>query len=103
MGEIRWVIREDGGCIMCMNDMMHHNDGREWAKAKYIFETRGISSLQLHRYAADGLIRTSNILRPGRLRGSRLFNVADVDDLIERSIERLKGFVGQGDDSTGNQ
>lgn len=59
----------------------------EWASAKLIHETRGITAPQLRRYAREGLIRTSNILRPGHARGKRLFNVIDLDNLIERSIE----------------
>lgn len=59
----------------------------EWASAKLIHETRGITAPQLRRYAREGLIRTSNILRPGHARGKRLFSVIDLDNLIERSIE----------------
>ena len=59
----------------------------EWAKAKTIRETHGITAPQLRRYAEDGLIRTSNILRPGQIRGTRLFSMADVDRLVEASVE----------------
>ena len=62
----------------------------EWAKAKNIRETRGITAPQLQRYAADGLIRTSNIRRPGQTRGIRLFSMADVDRLIEASVEQYE-------------
>ena len=62
----------------------------EWAKAKNIRETRGITAPQLRRYAADGLIRTSNIRRPGQTRGIRLFCMADVDRLIEASVEQYE-------------
>lgn len=67
-----------------IKDMRARSD---WASAKLILETRGITAPQLRRYAADGLIRTSNILRPGQSRGKRLYNVGDVDRLIEVSIE----------------
>ena len=59
----------------------------EWAKAKLIRETHGITAPQLRRYAEAGLIRTSNIRRPGQTRGTRLFSMADVDRLIESSVE----------------
>ena len=59
----------------------------DWAKAKTIRETHGITAPQLRRYAEDGLIRTSNILRPGQTRGTRLFSMADVDRLVEASVE----------------
>ena len=59
----------------------------EWAKAKTIRETYGITAPQLRRYAEDGLIRTSNIQRPGQTRGIRLFSMADLDRLIESSVE----------------
>jgi DNA-binding transcriptional MerR regulator len=69
---------------------MHTKNNKEtmaqWAKARSIRETRGISAPQLRRYADEGLIRTSNILRPGQTRGIRLFNVQDIDRLIEASI-----------------
>jgi hypothetical protein len=63
----------------------------EWAAAKLIRETRGITAPQLRRYANEGLIRTSNIRRPGQVRGIRLFNVGDIDRLIEASIEPVAG------------
>lgn len=67
-----------------MNDMKCRP---EWATAKLIQETSGITATQLRRYARDGLIRTSNILRPGYVRGTRLYSVIDLDALIERSIQ----------------
>jgi hypothetical protein len=70
-----------------MNDSTHSKTTAEWAKAKTIRETHGITAPQLRRYAEDGLIRTSNIRRPGQTRGTRLFNVADVDRLIAASVE----------------
>ena len=70
-----------------MNDSTHNRTTAEWAKAKLIRETHGITAPQLRRYAEDGLIRTSNIRRPGQTRGIRLFNVADVDRLIAASVE----------------
>jgi hypothetical protein len=76
-------------CAMS-KDMSNKNNTRaefEWTKAKQILETRGITAPQLRRYAADGLIRTSNILRPGQTRGTRLYNVRDLDRMIEMSIE----------------
>lgn len=71
-----------------INDMRARSD---WASAKLILETRGITAPQLRRYAVDGLIRTSNILRPGYARGTRLYNVVDLDELIERSIQNTAG------------
>ena len=70
-----------------MNDTTHTRTNAEWAKAKTIRETHGITAPQLRRYAEDGLIRTSNILRPGQTRGTRLFSMADVDRLVEASVE----------------
>lgn len=72
---------------MSKNDMMNKKAEPQWAKAKYIFETRGITAPQLHRYAADGLIRSSKICRPGLRRGTRLFNVGDLDALITRGSD----------------
>jgi hypothetical protein len=66
----------------------------EWAAAKHIRETRGISAPQLRRYAGEGLIRTSNIRRTEQLRGIRLYNVRDIDRLIELSIEPHAGAEG---------
>jgi hypothetical protein len=70
-----------------MNDKAHTRTTAEWAKAKLIRETHGITAPQLRRYAEDGLIRTSNIRRPGQTRGIRLFNVADIESLIAASVE----------------
>ncbi len=67
--------------------------GSEWAAAKLIRETRGFSAPQLRRYANEGLIRTSSIRRPGQVRGIRLYNVGDLDRLIEASIEPVVGAV----------
>jgi hypothetical protein len=57
----------------------------EWAQAKYFKPTFGPS--QLSRFAADGLIRTSSVKRPGQTRGVRLFHVGDVQALIRNGIE----------------
>lgn len=59
----------------------------EWARAKLIRQCKGITAPQLGRYAADGLIRTSHIRRPGQTRGVRLYNVGDLEKLINASIE----------------
>ena len=69
--------------ITNMDDM-----AQQWARSSKIKETRSISAPQLRRYAAEGLIRTSNICRPGQTRGTRLFNVMDLDKLIEASIQQ---------------
>ena len=76
-----------------MSTMTHMNDGAaaEWAKAKTIHETRGITAPQLLRYARGGQVRTSNIVRPGQGRGTRLFHLGDVDRLIESNIETFPG------------
>ena len=74
-----------------INDMRARSD---WASAKLILETRGITAPQLRRYAVDGLIRTSNILRPGHTRGTRLYNVVELDALIERSIQNTAAVGG---------
>lgn len=76
---------------MSNQDMRNMRARSDWASAKLILETRGITAPQLRRYAADGLIRTSNILRPGYARGTRLYNVVDLDALIERSIAEQPG------------
>jgi hypothetical protein len=70
-----------------MNDTANNNNTAAWSKAKSIRETHGITAPQLRRYAQAGLIRTSNLRLPGQTRGSRLFNMADIDRLIELSIE----------------
>lgn len=72
---------------MSNTDMINMRAKSDWASAKLIQVTRGITAPQLRRYAADGLIRTSNILRPGYARGARLYNVFDLDALIERFVE----------------
>ena len=72
------------------NDMENKNNSRagsEWAPAKHIRETRGITAPSLRRLSDFGLIRTSNIIRPGQTRGIRLYSVEDVDRLIVRSIQ----------------
>jgi hypothetical protein len=71
-----------------MNDTTNNNTKAAWSKAKSIRETHGITAPQLRRYAQAGMIRTSNLRLPGQTRGSRLFNMEDVDRLIEKSIER---------------
>jgi hypothetical protein len=60
---------------------------QEWARAKAIRVSHGLTAPQLMRYADDGLIRTSHIRRPGQTRGVRLFHVGDIDALITASIE----------------
>ena len=59
----------------------------EWARAKAIRASHGLTAPQLRRYADDGLIRTSHIRRPGHTRGVRLFHIGDIDALIAASIE----------------
>ena len=70
-----------------MKDKTTPNTKAEWAKAKIIRETHGITAPQLRRYADRGMIRTSNIRLPGQTRGSRLYHMGDVSRLIETSIE----------------
>lgn len=72
---------------MSLTSMSNKKAVPEWAAAKQIRETRGITAPQLRRYSDSGMIRTSNIVRPGQTRGIRLFNVGDIDRLIEASIE----------------
>lgn len=43
------------------------------------------------RHAAEGLIRTSHIKRPGQTRGVRLFHLGDIERLIADSIEPETG------------
>jgi hypothetical protein len=61
----------------------------EWARAKAIRASHGLTAPQLMRYAGDGLIRTSHIRRPGQTRGIRLFHIGDINALIAASIENL--------------
>jgi hypothetical protein len=42
------------------------------------------------RYAADGMIRTSHIRRPGQTRGIRLFHVGDIERLVASNVEEPK-------------
>ncbi len=71
-----------------MKTITDMNDMPQWATAKRICEAFGITTPQLRRYAAEGLVKTSNICRPGQTRGIRLFNVLDLDRLIHDSIEQ---------------
>lgn len=80
--------------FMSIKDIKSMRARSDWTSAKLIQETRGITAPQLRRYAADGLIRTSNILRPGYARGTRLYNVVDLDTLIERSIQNTAAGGG---------
>ena len=73
-------------------DMNNKRATTEWSPAKLIRKTYGITAPQLRRYAKEGMIRSSNIRRPGQVRGIRLFNVGDIDKLIEASIEPASGF-----------
>ena len=82
--------------------MINRQAEPEWAKAKHILETRGICGAQLQRYAADGLIRTSKIVRPGCRRGSRLFNLGDIDALIARSVEKVDQSPPNGREQAGS-
>lgn len=66
---------------------LEHALPKEWARAKAIRVSRGLTAPQLMRYAEDGLIRTSHIRRPGQTRGIRLFHLGDIDALIAASIE----------------
>lgn len=71
-----------------MADKKHEaHDAPLWARAKH-FKPQGFYTPQLMRYATDGLIRTSNIRRPGQTRGIRLFHVGDVEALITAGIEQ---------------
>lgn len=58
-----------------------------WGRAKSIRKSHGFTAAQLARYAADGMIRTSHIRRPGQTRGVRLFHLGDLDSLIENCVE----------------
>jgi hypothetical protein len=58
-----------------------------WGRAKQIRASHGFTAPQLARYAADGLIRTSHIRRPGQTRGVRLYHLGDIDELIASNIE----------------
>lgn len=80
---------------MHMHNMNIKESMAQWAKARNIRETRGITAPQLRRYAEEGLIRTSNIRRPGQNRGIRLFHVGDIDRLIDSSIDRHAGDTGE--------
>ena len=60
-----------------------------WAQARMIRNRFGISAPQLARYSSQGMIRTSNIRRPGQSRGIRLFHVGDVVELISKNIEQV--------------
>ena len=71
-----------------MKDITVMDDMAQWAKSSKIKEIRGFSAPQLRRYADEGLIRSSNIRRPGQTRGTRLFNILDLDKLIESSIQQ---------------
>jgi len=66
----------------------HHNHGHpDWAQAKPIRRNYGLTAPQLGRYAQEGLIQTSHIRRPGQTRGVRLYNITDIERLIEDGIE----------------
>lgn len=72
-----------------MKNMTYMDDmAQSWAKSSKIKEIRGFSAAQLRRYADEGLIRSSNIRRPGQSRGTRLFSLPDLDKLIESSIQQ---------------
>lgn len=73
-----------------MNGMNDMRACLEWAGAKQVRDTYGITISQIRRFAEQGMIRSANIRRPGRTRGIRLFSVHDLERLIESSIE-LRG------------
>lgn len=75
----------DGYAILTMSNK--HTPSPEWSRAKQIRVRFGLTSPQLTRYAAEGLIRTSAVRRPGQSRGIRLFHVGDIERLITSSIE----------------
>lgn len=87
-----------GSCVNITSVMKTISDKTamaQWAKARYIRETHGITAPQLRRYADEGLIRSSNICRPGQTRGTRLFNVPDLEKLINESVERSSGVTSE--------
>ncbi len=89
-----------GDCRGMSRDINSMRVASEWSPAKQIHKTYGITAPQLRRYAKDGMIRSSNIRRPGQVRGIRLFNLGDIDKLIEESIEPVAG--SKGESTTGN-
>lgn len=68
-----------------------------WSRAKLIRQKHGLSAPQLKRYAQDGLIRTSNIRRPGQVRGVRLYSLSDILRLIAESVEAPKESATKSD------
>ena len=67
------------------------NTAPRWSRAKLIKKLVGISSAQLYRFAQSGMIRTSNLRRPGQTRGVRLYSLTDVEQLIDDGIEIPRG------------
>ena len=67
------------------------NTAPRWSRAKLIKNLNGVSSAQLYRYAQNGMIRTSNLRRPGQTRGVRLYSLTDVEQLIDDGIESPRG------------
>ena len=81
---------KDYRLIPCFNEFDMNQEAHEkweWARAKLIRQCKGITAPQLGRYAADGLIRSSHIRRPGQTRGVRLYHVGDLEKLINASIK----------------
>ena len=79
------------GLLLHEGHMAHQpHDLPEWSRAKPIRKTHGLTAPQLMRYAADGMIRTSHIRRPGQTRGVRLFHVGDIERLVTSNVEEPK-------------